>query len=94
MSSWRLPLPAGPTRQRLSAAVIHSSEPKVREETIDSYIARATKDLKKKDAEGKPRLVGFKFLRLQDDPFKKLEGIDGPDALRVTLPSGGQLRTQ
>jgi hypothetical protein len=74
--------------------LIHSTEPKVREETIDSYIARATKDLKAKDAAGKPRLVGFKFLRLQQDPLKKLKAIDGPDAPRVTLPSGGQLKIQ
>jgi hypothetical protein len=74
--------------------LIHSSEPKVREETIDSYIRRSTKDLKKKDKDGKPRLVGFKFLRLQDEPLKKLVDIDGPDAPRVTLPSGGQLKTQ
>jgi hypothetical protein len=74
--------------------LIHSSEPKVREETLDSYISRSTKDLKKKDKSGKPRLVGFKFLRLQDDPLIKLKAIDGPDAPRVTLPSGGQLKTQ
>jgi hypothetical protein len=74
--------------------LIHSTEPKVREETIDSYISRATKDLKAKDAAGKPRLVGFKFLRLQEDPLVKLKAIDGPDAPRVTLPSGGQLKTQ
>ena len=74
--------------------LIHSTEPKVREEPIDQYIARSTKDLKEKDAAGKPRLVGFKFLRLQQEPIKKLEAIDGPDAPRVTLPSGGQLKTQ
>ena len=74
--------------------LIHSTVPKVREETIDSYIARSTKDLKEKDAEGKPRLVGFKFLRLQEEPLIKLKAIDGPDAPRVTLPSGGQLKTQ
>lgn len=74
--------------------LIHSTEPKVREETIDSYIARATKDLKAKDAAGKPRLVGFKFLRLREEPLKELKAIDGPDAPRVTLPSGGQLRIQ
>jgi hypothetical protein len=74
--------------------LIHSTEPKVREEPIDEYIARSTKDLKAKDAAGKPRLVGFKFLRLQEEPIKKLEAIDGPDAPRVTLPDGGQLKTQ
>jgi hypothetical protein len=70
---------------------IHSSEPRVREQTIDSYISQSTKDLKAKDAAGKPRLVGFKFLRLREEPLKKLQAIDGPDAPRVTLPGGGQL---
>jgi hypothetical protein len=74
--------------------LIHSTEPKVREETIDSYISRATKDLKAKDAAGKPRLVGFKFLRLRDEPLKNLKAIDGPDAPRVTLPGGQMLKTQ
>jgi hypothetical protein len=71
--------------------LIHSTEPRVREETIESYITRSTKDLKAKDAAGKPRLVGFKFLRLQNEPLKMLKAIDGPDAPRVTLPGGGQL---
>ena len=53
--------------------LIHSSEPKVREEPIDAYIARSTKDLAEKDAAGKPRLVGFKFLRLRDEPLKNLQ---------------------
>jgi hypothetical protein len=74
--------------------LIHSTEPKVREETIDSYISRSTKDVKGKDAAGKPRLVGFKFLRLQDEPLKKLMAIDGPDSPRVTLPGGQSLKTQ
>ncbi len=74
--------------------LIHSTEPKVREETLDSYIARATKDLKEKDAAGKPRLVGFKFLRLQEKPLEKLKVIDGADAPRVTLPGGQLLKTQ
>jgi hypothetical protein len=71
--------------------LIHSSEPKVREEPIDQYIARSTKDLREKDAAGKARLVGFKFLRLRDEPLKNLKAIDGPDAPRVTLPGGGEL---
>jgi len=68
--------------------LIHSTEPKVREEPIDQYIARSTKDLKEKDAAGKPRLVGFKFLRLRDEPLINLQEIDGKDAPKVTLPSG------
>jgi hypothetical protein len=72
--------------------LIHSSEPKVREEPIDAYIARSTKDLAEKDAAGKPRLVGFKFLRLRDEPLKNLKAIDGADAPRVTLPSGDEAK--
>jgi hypothetical protein len=74
--------------------LIHSSEPKVREELIEQYIARSTKDLKEKEAAGKPRLVGFKFLRLQEEPLRKLKAIDGLDAPRVTLPGGQMLKTQ
>lgn len=74
--------------------LIHSTEPRVREETIDSYISRSTKDLKEKDAAGKPRLVGFKFLRLQDAPLKLLRAIDGPESPRVILPGGQVLKTQ
>jgi len=72
--------------------LIHSTEPKVREEPIDEYIARSTKDLAAKDAAGKPRLVGFKFLRLRDEPLKNLEKVDGKDAPRVTLPSGNEAK--
>ena len=68
--------------------LIHSTEPKVREEPIDEYIKRSTKDLKEKDAAGKPRLVGFKFLRLRDEPLKNLQKVDGADAPKVTLPNG------
>jgi hypothetical protein len=74
--------------------LIHSTEPKVREELIEQYITRATKDLKQKDADGKARLVGFKFLRLRDNPLKNLKEIDGADAPRVTLPNGAQLKIQ
>ena len=69
--------------------MIHSSEPAVREEPIETYIARATADLSKKDAAGKPRLVGFKFLRLEADPLANLHEIDGDAAPRVTVPTGG-----
>jgi hypothetical protein len=72
--------------------LIHSSQPQVREEPIDEYIAKSTKDLPEKDAAGKPRLVGFKFLRLRDEPLKNLEKTDGRDAPRVTLPSGNKAK--
>lgn len=72
--------------------LIHSTVPKVREEPIDEYIARSTKDNAKNDAEGKPRLVGFKFLRLREQPLDSLREIDGPAAPRVTLPSGDEAK--
>jgi hypothetical protein len=69
--------------------MIHSSEPTVREEPLDEYIARSTVDMAARDAAGKARLLGFKFLRLRDHPLQRLRAIDGADAPRVTLPSGG-----
>jgi hypothetical protein len=49
---------------------LHSSEPKVREETFESYIARASARDERNARAGKdaPRLAGFKFLRLNDQP--------------------------
>jgi hypothetical protein len=72
--------------------MIHSAEPTVREESIDEFIKRSTKDNAAKDAAGKPRLVGFKFLRLRDEPLQNLKKIDGADAPRVTLPSGDEAK--
>lgn len=48
---------------------LHSSEPRVREETFESYIARAAEREAQNTREGKngQRLAGFKFLRLNDD---------------------------
>jgi len=70
--------------------MIHSSDPAVREETIAQFIARETARLAERDAAGKPRLLGFKFLRLQDDPWANLRQLDGTAAPRVTLPGGAQ----
>ncbi|TWU29860.1 N-acetylmuramoyl-L-alanine amidase-like domain-containing protein [Bythopirellula polymerisocia] len=70
--------------------LIHSTPPQVREEPIEEYIARSTKENAANDAAGKARLVGFKFLRLREQPLKNLQQIDGPDAPRVTLPSGNE----
>ncbi|WP_438480747.1 N-acetylmuramoyl-L-alanine amidase-like domain-containing protein [Oleiharenicola lentus] len=71
--------------------LIHSIAPEVREETIEQFIARETAHNAEKDAAGKPRLLGFKFLRLEADPLAKLRQLDGLDAPRVTLPSGAVL---
>lgn len=72
--------------------LIHSTPPKVLEEPISEYIARSTADNAAKDTAGKPRLVGFKFLRLRENPVENLRQIDGPAAPRVTLPSGDEAR--
>lgn len=71
--------------------LIHSAEPKVREETLAAFIARETAHNAERDAAGKPRLLGFKFLRLEPDPLANLKQLDGPDAPRVTLPSGSPI---
>jgi hypothetical protein len=71
--------------------LIHSAKPKVREEPVDAYIARMTKNAAKDDADGKARFRGFKFLRLTDDPMGKLRAIDGPQAPLVKLPSNSTM---
>jgi hypothetical protein len=49
--------------------LLHSSEPKVREETFDSFIARAAEREARNAREGKngQKLAGFKFLRLNEN---------------------------
>lgn len=51
--------------------ILHSAEPKVREESLESFIARYEARESAADAAGKkrPKLLGFKFLRLQDSPI-------------------------
>jgi len=70
--------------------LIHSTSPQVREEPIDDYIARSTENNDQSDSAGKARLLGFKFLRLRNDPWKNLREIDGENAPRVTLPGGNE----
>lgn len=70
--------------------MIHSAKPKVREEAIDDYIAAAKETAAEKEKAGKPRLLGFKLLRLENNPLAKLREIDGADAPKVTLPKGGR----
>lgn len=71
--------------------IIHSAEPQVREEPLAAFIARETANNAERDQAGKPRLLGFKFLRLDPAPLANLRQLDGPAAPRVTLPSGGKL---
>lgn len=67
--------------------LIHSAAPQVREESIDAYIARATKDRATRLAEDKSTFAGFKFLRLRQQPLTELRRIDGDAAPRVILPT-------
>jgi len=51
--------------------ILHSSEPVVREESLQSFIARAEARDERNAAAGKTtaaRLFGFKFLRLNEQP--------------------------
>jgi N-acetylmuramoyl-L-alanine amidase-like len=66
--------------------MIHSSSPQVREEPLSQYIARSIANVAEQDAAGKPRLVGFKFFRLEDDPIANLRKLDGRGAPHVSLP--------
>lgn len=70
--------------------IIHSSEPRVREEPIEAFIARNTENNTKNDADKKARHRGFKFLRLNDDPMANLRAIDG-DSVRVTVPASSPI---
>lgn len=70
--------------------MIHSSKPRVREEPLDAYIARSLENADANENPKKARLLGFKFLRLKEDPLASLRDIDGPDAPVVTLPKDGQ----
>ena len=71
--------------------IIHSTVPRVKEEPIDAYIARNTRDNAKNDAKGKPRHRGFKFFRLMDDPMANLKAIDGAEAPKVTIPAQSRI---
>jgi hypothetical protein len=48
--------------------IVHSAEPQVREETLQGFIARLTERDAQQTGQNKPRLAGFKFLRLNDTP--------------------------
>lgn len=67
--------------------IIHSAAPNVREEPIDAYIARATKNIDELDAQKKSRHRGFKFLRPVEDPMAALREVDGDAAPRVVVPT-------
>lgn len=74
-----------------SPNLIHSAKPKVREESIEAYVSRMTRDAAADDAAGKARFRGFKFLRLTENPMANLRAIDGPQAPVVKLPVGSAM---
>jgi hypothetical protein len=71
--------------------LVHSAAPRVREEPIEEYVRRTTADAAQKDAAGKARFRGFKFLRLNEDALVRLRAIDGPAAPRVSVPPGSPM---
>ena len=70
--------------------LIHSTKPQVREEPLKTYVARSLENIDELKSAGKPHLLGFKFLRLRDEPLQDLEAVDGANAPQVTLPKGGR----
>ncbi|OYD17327.1 hypothetical protein CH333_01275 [candidate division WOR-3 bacterium JGI_Cruoil_03_44_89] len=67
---------------------LHSESPRVVEQPIMELYYNAEEYNEECHKENKPCFYGFKFLRLREDPISELIQIDGPDAPRVTIPSG------
>lgn len=65
--------------------IIHSSAPKVREELLIDIVESGLKSQEKRWKEGKAANLGFKFLRLQDNPMENLIALDGDQAPRVSF---------
>jgi len=79
--------------------IIHSASPEVREEPIERYIQRMTSQPvstqpSSETSNRKARFLGFKFLRLADDPWANLRRIDGVRAPRVTVPQQSPISFQ
>lgn len=72
--------------------LIHSTTPRVKEEPITEYIRRNVEAIPGREASGKARFYGFKFLRLNEDALERLKAVDGSEAPRLSLPSGARLR--
>lgn len=74
--------------------IIHSTDPRVRREPIDEFIGRAVDARDDLISKKKPYGLGFKFHRLNDDPWANLRAIDGPDAPKVTVPANSKVSWQ
>jgi hypothetical protein len=72
--------------------MIHSTTPQVREQSFAEIIEKSAAEAAKPENAQKPRLLGFKFFRLEQDPLAKLREVDGPEAPIVTLPKGGTVK--
>ncbi|QDU70263.1 N-acetylmuramoyl-L-alanine amidase-like domain-containing protein [Mucisphaera calidilacus] len=72
--------------------LIHSTPPVVKEEPITEYIRRSVAQIPDREAAGKSRFYGFKFMRLNEDALDRLVELDGPDAPVLSLPSGARLQ--
>ncbi len=66
---------------------INSTTPKVKEEPILHYMRRNLDLNPSRKARKRPLFLGFRFLRLQEDPLAELRKIDGPSAPRLTIPA-------
>jgi len=78
-------------RENDSVYVIHSTEPKVRIDNLKEYVKNAQKlnlekiEYNKVNSKKKPLLYGFRFLRLEKNPYENLRKIDGPRAPVVKI---------
>lgn len=57
---------------------LHSTPPMVKKQTILSYMEDQSKKVS-------PKFMGFKFLRLNEDPVESLKKIDGPRAPKLQI---------
>ncbi|MGF1571778.1 MAG: N-acetylmuramoyl-L-alanine amidase-like domain-containing protein [Sumerlaeia bacterium] len=65
--------------------IIHSAAPKVREQDLLEIVESAIESKEERWAENNTANLGFKFLRLQDNPMQNLIALDGDEAPKITL---------
>ncbi len=74
----------GPGR---TVTFINSTRPRVKEEPILDYMNRNLRLNPGRKARKRPYFLGFRFLRLQEDPLANLRRIDGPGAPVLRIPA-------
>jgi len=67
---------------------LHSTPPRVREQLLVDYNKSNLSKNTKRKKDGKALFLGFKFLRLRNNPLENLKKLDGPDAPVVKAPLG------